>query len=202
MGRDVIRIPMFWAVSTASGLLGLSISFTSMWFLKQTGPTTYRWSSEVKFNIIFSAAICVPPVAKMEVDLCSLVGSLNKIPISLAGIFLFKVPVSVPNLFSILFGELFRIFPPTSFSTYYEIFVMWICFSSRLNLHQVYLLGYSLQRQKCPDQCCKQRRPDPCAISCITADKWSESAHYRIVYIICQLGSRLKQIIWFSPWPL
>ncbi|XP_042480119.1 GDP-mannose transporter GONST2-like isoform X2 [Macadamia integrifolia] len=72
---DVIRIPMFWFVATASGLLGLAISFTSLWFLNQTGPTTY-----------------------------SLVGSLNKIPISLAGIVLFNVPVSLPNLFSILFG--------------------------------------------------------------------------------------------------
>ncbi|KAL4284887.1 hypothetical protein GQ457_16G009640 [Hibiscus cannabinus] len=72
---DVIRLPMFWVVATASGLLGLAISFTSMWFLHQTGPTTY-----------------------------SLVGSLNKIPISIAGLALFKVPLSVPNLFSILFG--------------------------------------------------------------------------------------------------
>ncbi|XP_077217198.1 GDP-mannose transporter GONST2-like isoform X2 [Tasmannia lanceolata] len=72
---DVIRMPMFWVVATASGLFGLAISFTSMWFLNQTGPTTY-----------------------------SLVGSLNKIPISIAGILLFKVPLSLPNLFSILFG--------------------------------------------------------------------------------------------------
>lgn len=72
---DVIRIPMFWIVATASGLLGLAISFTSMWFLHQTGPTTY-----------------------------SLVGSLNKIPISVAGVLLFNVPLSVPNSFSILFG--------------------------------------------------------------------------------------------------
>ncbi|XP_058109208.1 GDP-mannose transporter GONST2-like isoform X3 [Magnolia sinica] len=71
----VIRTPMFWVVATASGLLGLAISFTSMWFLSQTGPTTY-----------------------------SLVGSLNKIPISIAGILLFNVPLSLPNLFSILFG--------------------------------------------------------------------------------------------------
>ncbi|XP_020100714.1 GDP-mannose transporter GONST1-like [Ananas comosus] len=78
---DVIRIPMFWLVATASGLLGLAISFTSIWFLHQTGPTTY-----------------------------SLVGSLNKIPISIAGILLFKVPVSVPNLFSILFGLFAGIF--------------------------------------------------------------------------------------------
>ncbi|XP_071700807.1 GDP-mannose transporter GONST2-like [Rutidosis leptorrhynchoides] len=75
VNADVIKIPMFWVVATASGLLGLAISFTSMWFLNQTGPTTY-----------------------------SLVGSLNKIPISIAGILLFNVPVSVPNLFSILFG--------------------------------------------------------------------------------------------------
>ncbi|XVF05363.1 hypothetical protein REPUB_Repub05bG0165600 [Reevesia pubescens] len=40
---DVIRLPMFWVVATASGLLGLAISFTSMWFLHQTGPTTYRF---------------------------------------------------------------------------------------------------------------------------------------------------------------
>eukprot|EP01018_Ginkgo_biloba_P034579 Gb_40369 [translate_table: standard] len=71
----IVRNPMFWAVTTLSGLLGLAISFTSMWFLHQTGPTTY-----------------------------SLVGSLNKIPLSLAGILLFKVPISIPNFFSILFG--------------------------------------------------------------------------------------------------
>ncbi|ONH99959.1 hypothetical protein PRUPE_6G059800 [Prunus persica] len=78
---DVIKLPMFWVIATASGLLGLAISFTSMWFLHQTGPTTY-----------------------------SLVGSLNKIPISLAGLVLFKVPLSLPNLFSILFGLFAGIF--------------------------------------------------------------------------------------------
>ncbi|XP_058782114.1 GDP-mannose transporter GONST2-like [Vicia villosa] len=72
---DVVKLPEFWIVATASGLIGLSISFTSMWFLHQTSPTTY-----------------------------SLVGSLNKIPISIAGILVFKVPLSVSNLFSILFG--------------------------------------------------------------------------------------------------
>lgn len=77
INADVIKIPMFWVAATASGLLGLAISFTSMWFLKQTGPTTY-----------------------------SLVGSLNKIPISIAGLLVFKVPLSIPNLFSILFGLL------------------------------------------------------------------------------------------------
>lgn len=77
----ILRMPVFWVVATSSGLLGLAISFTSMWFLHQTGPTTY-----------------------------SLVGSLNKIPISLAGILLFKVPINVPNLFSILFGLLAGVF--------------------------------------------------------------------------------------------
>ncbi|XP_031484984.1 GDP-mannose transporter GONST2-like isoform X2 [Nymphaea colorata] len=72
---DMIRLPMFWVVATASGFLGLGISFTSMWFLHQTGPTTF-----------------------------SLVGSLNKIPLSVAGILVFRVPISLPNLSSILFG--------------------------------------------------------------------------------------------------
>ncbi|KAH9701645.1 GDP-mannose transporter GONST2 [Citrus sinensis] len=76
MNTGVIELPMFWVAATASGFLGLAISFTSMWFLQQTGPTTY-----------------------------SLVGSLNKIPISLAGLVLFNVPLSVPNMFSILFGN-------------------------------------------------------------------------------------------------
>jgi hypothetical protein len=35
----------------------------------------------------------------------SLIGSLNKIPISIAGILLFDVPVSVENLCSIGFGK-------------------------------------------------------------------------------------------------
>ncbi|XP_044504946.1 GDP-mannose transporter GONST2-like [Mangifera indica] len=81
MTVDVINLPMFWVAATASGFLGLAISFTSMWFLKQTGPTTY-----------------------------SLVGSLNKIPISIAGLVLFKVPLSFPNMFSIVFGLFAGIF--------------------------------------------------------------------------------------------
>ncbi|KAJ0020065.1 hypothetical protein Pint_32575 [Pistacia integerrima] len=81
MTVDVINLPMFWVAATASGFLGLAISFTSMWFLKQTGPTTY-----------------------------SLVGSLNKIPLSIAGLVLFKVPLSLPNMFSILFGLFAGIF--------------------------------------------------------------------------------------------
>lgn len=79
--REVIREPMFWVIATASGLLGLAISFTSMWFLNQTSPTTY-----------------------------SLVGSLNKVPISIAGLAFFNVPLSLPNFFSILFGLFAGIF--------------------------------------------------------------------------------------------
>ncbi|XP_058089764.1 GDP-mannose transporter GONST1 [Magnolia sinica] len=77
----LLRMPMFWLVMTSSGFLGLAISFTSMWFLHQTGATTY-----------------------------SLVGSLNKIPLSVAGILLFKVPTSLENLMSILFGLLAGVF--------------------------------------------------------------------------------------------
>ncbi|RDX87289.1 GDP-mannose transporter GONST1 [Mucuna pruriens] len=72
----LLRLPSFWLVMTFSGFLGLAISFTSMWFLHQTGATTY-----------------------------SLVGSLNKIPLSIAGILLFKVPTSVENSASIFFGR-------------------------------------------------------------------------------------------------
>ncbi|KAG7987116.1 hypothetical protein I3843_03G116700 [Carya illinoinensis] len=60
---------------TLSGVLGLAISFTSTWFLHQTGATT-----------------------------CSLVGSLNKIPLSIAGILIVKVPTSLENSASIFFG--------------------------------------------------------------------------------------------------
>eukprot|EP00271_Cylindrocystis_brebissonii_P018926 TRINITY_DN5527_c0_g1_i1.p1 TRINITY_DN5527_c0_g1~~TRINITY_DN5527_c0_g1_i1.p1 ORF type:complete len:406 (-),score=108.33 TRINITY_DN5527_c0_g1_i1:633-1850(-) len=66
---------LFWLACTLSGLLGLAISFSSMWFLHQTSPTTY-----------------------------SLVGSLNKIPLSLAGIVLFRAPTTFANLSSIGFG--------------------------------------------------------------------------------------------------
>ncbi|KNA15197.1 hypothetical protein SOVF_100600 [Spinacia oleracea] len=77
----LLKLPSFWLVMTLSGFLGLAISFTSMWFLHQTGATTY-----------------------------SLVGSLNKIPLSVAGIFLFHVPTSLQNSTSILFGLLAGVF--------------------------------------------------------------------------------------------
>uniref|UniRef100_A0A7N0TSU6 Sugar phosphate transporter domain-containing protein n=1 Tax=Kalanchoe fedtschenkoi TaxID=63787 RepID=A0A7N0TSU6_KALFE len=77
----LLRMPIFWIVTTLSGFLGLAISFTSMWFLHKTSATTY-----------------------------SLVGSLNKIPLSIAGIVLFKVPTSPENFTSILFGLLAGVF--------------------------------------------------------------------------------------------
>ncbi|KAM2604630.1 hypothetical protein TB2_033515 [Malus domestica] len=77
----LLRSPTFWLVMTLSGFLGLAISFTSMWFLHQTGATTY-----------------------------SLVGSLNKIPLSVAGILLFKVPTSLENSASIFFGLVAGVF--------------------------------------------------------------------------------------------
>ncbi|KAF8411702.1 hypothetical protein HHK36_004260 [Tetracentron sinense] len=77
----LLILPTFWLVMTLSGFLGLAISFTSMWFLHQTGATTY-----------------------------SLVGSLNKIPLSVAGILLFKVPTSLENSASILFGLIAGVF--------------------------------------------------------------------------------------------
>ncbi|KAH7442886.1 hypothetical protein KP509_02G005800 [Ceratopteris richardii] len=42
LSSSVVRSSMFWFVSTLTGFVGLAISFTSMWFLKETGPTTYR----------------------------------------------------------------------------------------------------------------------------------------------------------------
>ncbi|KAK9670050.1 hypothetical protein RND81_13G173500 [Saponaria officinalis] len=77
----LLKLPSFWLVITLSGFLGLAISFTSMWFLHQTGATTY-----------------------------SLVGSLNKIPLSVTGIVLFHVPTSLQNSMSILFGLLAGVF--------------------------------------------------------------------------------------------
>ncbi|KAI7729851.1 hypothetical protein M8C21_033823 [Ambrosia artemisiifolia] len=50
----LLRMPSFWVVMTFSGFLGLAISFTSMWFLHQTGATTYRQvNSFLPFLLIF-----------------------------------------------------------------------------------------------------------------------------------------------------
>nr|CAB3481822.1 unnamed protein product [Digitaria exilis] len=48
---DLLRMPEFWLVITASGVLGLGISFTSMWFLHQTSATTYRYQNSL--SILF-----------------------------------------------------------------------------------------------------------------------------------------------------
>lgn len=70
--------PPFLFAATLSGLLGLLISFSSMWCLHLTSPTTF-----------------------------SLVGSCNKVPLAILGIMLFNAPVNLPNLagiFVALFG--------------------------------------------------------------------------------------------------
>ncbi|KAH9620759.1 hypothetical protein KSS87_007051 [Heliosperma pusillum] len=46
----LLKLPSFWLVITLSGFLGLAISFTSMWFLHQTGATTYRFAECVMWD--------------------------------------------------------------------------------------------------------------------------------------------------------
>jgi hypothetical protein len=157
---EVIREPMFWVVATASGLLGLAISFSSVWFLHQTGPTTYRWDGNT--SLIMSTKNVHTKERNMYscdsskvlisfILFFSLVGSLNKIPISVAGILLFNVPVSVENFCSIVFGKnLFFICAIFLMSSYHvKSYPNDDTFSACS--HQVFLLGYSLQRQKCPE---------------------------------------------------
>jgi len=81
----------------------------------------------------------------------SLVGSLNKIPISIAGILVFKVPLSVSNLFSILFGNL-SAKPLYIFLLGMFLFLL-ILLTCTKNAHyfQVFLLVYSLQEPRCRD---------------------------------------------------
>lgn len=141
IGRSLLRMPEFWLVITASGVLGLGISFTSMWFLHQTSATTYRYLMHLLFGIYMCTQIglctellllCYLRIHKgpssdstktllivLSVFICfllfwcqyrfwySLVGSLNKIPLSIAGIVLFNVRTSVQNSLSILFGRLY-----------------------------------------------------------------------------------------------
>eukprot|EP00239_Pterosperma_sp_CCMP1384_P002723 CAMPEP_0197858328 /NCGR_PEP_ID=MMETSP1438-20131217/32059_1 /TAXON_ID=1461541 /ORGANISM="Pterosperma sp., Strain CCMP1384" /LENGTH=134 /DNA_ID=CAMNT_0043474455 /DNA_START=406 /DNA_END=810 /DNA_ORIENTATION=- len=73
--EPALSSPQFLFAATCSGLLGFAISFTSLWFLHETSPTTY-----------------------------SLVGSLNKIPTAMAGLVLFKAPTNINNLASIFAG--------------------------------------------------------------------------------------------------
>jgi GDP-mannose transporter len=67
--------PAFLFVASLTGLVGFGISFSVLWFLSTTTPTTF-----------------------------SLVGSLNKIPVSLIGLLLFETGISLPNLASVLVG--------------------------------------------------------------------------------------------------
>jgi GDP-mannose transporter len=67
--------PQFLAIAAFSCGIGFSISYAALWFLSTTTPTTY-----------------------------SLVGSLNKIPVAIVGIVIFRAPTTPANLASILVG--------------------------------------------------------------------------------------------------
>ncbi|KAL8480203.1 hypothetical protein ACS0TY_026939 [Phlomoides rotata] len=112
----LLRLPDFWMMMTFSGFLGLAISFTSMWFLHQTGATTY-----------------------------SLVGSLNKIPLSVAGILLFNVPTSLENSASIFFGKSAKFWNYALLYYYYPN-------KPLLLLSQVCWQECCLQEQKCVER--------------------------------------------------
>eukprot|EP00897_Mesotaenium_endlicherianum_P006309 jgi/Mesen1/5706/ME000288S04918 len=75
MRTPLLRSPPFWAAATLSGTMGLAISFSSLWCLHTTSPTTH-----------------------------GLIGSMNKVPLSLLGIALFHAPTSLSNLSSICVG--------------------------------------------------------------------------------------------------
>lgn len=74
---EAIRNPVFLTVAALSCVVGFSISYAALWFLSTTTPTTY-----------------------------SLVGSLNKIPVAIVGIVLFRAPTSATNIGSIAVGLL------------------------------------------------------------------------------------------------
>lgn len=67
--------PAFLAVASLTGIVSFGISFSVLWFLSTTTPTTF-----------------------------SLVGSLNKIPVSMLGLVLFESGWNLPNLLSVLVG--------------------------------------------------------------------------------------------------
>mmetsp|Transcript_48434 Transcript_48434/g.90187 ORF Transcript_48434/g.90187 Transcript_48434/m.90187 type:complete len:361 (+) Transcript_48434:527-1609(+) len=75
MLEPALKDPYFILAASLSGVLSLGISFSSLWFLSETSPTTY-----------------------------SIVGSLNKIPTAIAGLVFFHVPTSLPNMLSISVG--------------------------------------------------------------------------------------------------
>ena len=67
--------PKFLIVASLTGVVSFGISFSVLWFLSTTTPTTF-----------------------------SLVGSLNKIPVSVLGLFLFESSWSFLNLGSVMIG--------------------------------------------------------------------------------------------------
>jgi len=73
--QEDLHNPAFLIVAGLSGLVGFGISFSVLWFLSTTTPTTF-----------------------------SLVGSLNKIPISFIGLLLYESSYSMANLLSISIG--------------------------------------------------------------------------------------------------
>lgn len=76
--------------------------------------------------------------------LCSLVGSLNKIPLSLAGIIIFKVPTSVPNMFSIFFGKLAAVFELRSHSCQYSSFFSSLLFLYVFTVYDYVISGFGV----------------------------------------------------------
>lgn len=73
--RGVANNPHFALVASLSAVLSFGISFSSLWFLSTTTATTY-----------------------------SLVGSLNKVPLTCIAVLLSQVPISFENGLSILIG--------------------------------------------------------------------------------------------------
>ena len=69
--------PRFQVALLLTGIIGFAISFASLWFLSTTSPGTM-----------------------------GLVGSLNKIPVSILSLFVFKTPTNIKNITSILIGLL------------------------------------------------------------------------------------------------
>jgi GDP-mannose transporter len=75
--EPALKQPAFLLAAASSGIIGFLISIASMWFLSCTTATTF-----------------------------SLVGSLNKIPLAVLGMLLFKAPTSTNNLISVMVGLL------------------------------------------------------------------------------------------------
>lgn len=73
--EPALRDPRFQVAACLSAVCGFMISFCSLWFLSTTTATTY-----------------------------SLVGSLNKMPVAVLGLFFFDASWGIKNLASILVG--------------------------------------------------------------------------------------------------